>query len=354
MLFSTTLTANCESEIGPALQSVVAHVDKCLVVDTGVTDGTLDVAGSIAGDKLIVEKFAWKNDFGAARNFALQRASALGATWALTVDTDERMQFDGVDIRAVLASRRDLLVWLVQDQKGDYAKERFIRVPTSLRWSGPAHEGLFGYSAEQVAIMPGVSFFELQKGPEQQRRKLERSLASVTRAKKKDPSNPRWHFYQGWNLEGLERWDKAIECYSARSRLGGWDEEAAWACFRAAHCCTMIDDYAAGVQFSARGLGILPTMAELAWMASYCNYKARNWRHAIAWARLSVAGGEYEGSRDLASRSGFRFLPGLYEKPFEVMRYSFEALGMATEARVAEQAHGLAKAMRMKTHAQAD
>jgi tetratricopeptide (TPR) repeat protein len=202
--------------------------------------------------------------------------------------------------------------------------------------------------------MPGASFVELTKPPEQQKRKLERSLASVTRALKKEPSNPRWHFYHGWNLEGLERWEKAIQSYSARSKLGGWDEEAAWACFRAAHCCTMIGDYAEGVRFSARGLAILPTMAELAWMASYCNYKDRNWRHAIAWARLSVAGGEYQGSRDLASRTGFRFLPGLYEKPFEVMRYTFEETGEAAKARLAQHSYDEAKAMRMKTHAQAD
>jgi hypothetical protein len=41
---STTLTGNSAGLIADALRSVVDWVDYCLVIDTGVTDGTLEVA----------------------------------------------------------------------------------------------------------------------------------------------------------------------------------------------------------------------------------------------------------------------------------------------------------------------
>ncbi len=66
-LVSVTLADNTRAIIGDALRSVVDWVDRVLVVDTGVTDGTLDVARAIAGDKLIVRGFPWCDDFSAAQ-----------------------------------------------------------------------------------------------------------------------------------------------------------------------------------------------------------------------------------------------------------------------------------------------
>src|SRR5512139_1327654 len=144
MIVSTTLTGSNADVIGDALASVVAQVDRCIVIDTGAKDDTLEVARRVAGDKLLVREFPWKNDFAAARNFALDAAGAAGAQWAVTVDTDERMVFDtGVDLREALAAT-SAKVLLVGDSYGSYAKERIIRLPTTVRWAGPTHEALTG------------------------------------------------------------------------------------------------------------------------------------------------------------------------------------------------------------------
>src|SRR5580704_4221456 len=111
ILLSTTLTGNSEPMIGDALRSVVPFVDLCVVIDTGVTDETLRVAREVAKDKLVIRTFKWIDDFAAARNFALDVAwEVAGATaspgdaWAIGVDTDERIQTNGEDVRAVLAA----------------------------------------------------------------------------------------------------------------------------------------------------------------------------------------------------------------------------------------------------------
>src|SRR4051794_7642346 len=65
------------------LASVRAHVDEMLVLDTGSTDGTPELA-RCAGAR--VASFAWCDDFAAARNAALVLADA---DWSLVLDADE-------------------------------------------------------------------------------------------------------------------------------------------------------------------------------------------------------------------------------------------------------------------------
>ena len=65
------------------LDSVRAHVDAMFVLDTGSDDGTARIAQR-AGAR--VARFAWCDDFAAARNAALALADA---DWSLVLDADE-------------------------------------------------------------------------------------------------------------------------------------------------------------------------------------------------------------------------------------------------------------------------
>jgi len=61
------------------------HVDEIVVVDTGSTDSTRQIA---EGEADRVLDFAWIGDFSAARNHALAHASG---DWILVLDADERI-----------------------------------------------------------------------------------------------------------------------------------------------------------------------------------------------------------------------------------------------------------------------
>jgi len=65
------------------LDSVRAHVDAMLVLDTGSRDATPEIARRAGAQ---VAHFNWCDDFAAARNAALQAADA---DWALVLDADE-------------------------------------------------------------------------------------------------------------------------------------------------------------------------------------------------------------------------------------------------------------------------
>jgi glycosyltransferase involved in cell wall biosynthesis len=88
-----------EAEFLPeCLASIKAHVDEIVVVDTGSTDTTREIAAR-AGAR--VAKVPWRDDFAAARNESIARAKG---DWILMVDADERLApHGGAAIRQAIA-----------------------------------------------------------------------------------------------------------------------------------------------------------------------------------------------------------------------------------------------------------
>ncbi|MFC6548222.1 glycosyltransferase [Cohnella cellulosilytica] len=87
------IVKNEEQFLERCLKSVNQWVDEMIVVDTGSTDRTKDIARAFTDN---IYDFKWINDFAAARNEALKHASG---TWILILDADEYMEEN--DIRGL-------------------------------------------------------------------------------------------------------------------------------------------------------------------------------------------------------------------------------------------------------------
>ena len=72
--------------IARALESARPHVDRMVVLDTGSADATPEIAAHLGAE---VGRFAWCDDFAAARNAALEMADA---DWVLMLDADEWLE----------------------------------------------------------------------------------------------------------------------------------------------------------------------------------------------------------------------------------------------------------------------
>ena len=342
MIVSTTLTGSNAEIIGDALASVLEHVDRCLVIDTGARDDTIDVARRVAGEKLLVREFPWQNDFSAARNFALEAAAQAGGTWALTLDTDERMLFEPrVDLARQL-EKTTAQVCMVLDDLGTYAKERILRLPAKVRWSGPTHECLEGRTTANSHVLEGIRFTELPKNPEAARGKFERDVAVLKRYTKQHAKQARWFYYLGASHQHLGEYAAAIDAFRTCAELRGWEEEGAWACYGAAECCCKLYRWSDAVQFCAAGLAIRPATAELAWLAGFAAFKAQRYDDAIAWSHMAAANGLFRGRGAQFERISFRHPPGLYEGPYDVLRWTYKALGKDKESAEAERDYRLA------------
>lgn len=84
-LSACLIVKNEEAVLENCLASIKGLVDEIIVVDTGSTDGTVAIAKSFGAK---IGHFEWTNDFGAARNVALQMATG---RWSLLIDADETL-----------------------------------------------------------------------------------------------------------------------------------------------------------------------------------------------------------------------------------------------------------------------
>jgi glycosyltransferase involved in cell wall biosynthesis len=77
------IVKNEEKVIDRCLSSVAHLVEEIIIVDTGSTDRTKEIASKYT-DKIY--DYEWRNDFSAARNFAASKATG---EWILVLDADE-------------------------------------------------------------------------------------------------------------------------------------------------------------------------------------------------------------------------------------------------------------------------
>jgi len=120
------------------LKSLQGLVDEIVIVDTGSTDASVDIARA-HGARIL--RYAWHDDFAAARNVGLEAA---GSDWILYIDADERLVETtrddlrvGLDAPDVYAAR---LLFRVTSNSTLYREFRLFRNDKRLRFNGAMHE----------------------------------------------------------------------------------------------------------------------------------------------------------------------------------------------------------------------
>ncbi|MFZ9904810.1 MAG: glycosyltransferase family 2 protein [Steroidobacteraceae bacterium] len=139
-----TIARNEAACIQRMLQSVETIVDEIVVVDTGSTDETVELARAGGAS---VSHYAWNDDFSKARNFAL---SLTKCPWRLVLDADEWL-LSGADVLQEIKQRSPDFVGQIEIVSGftdpAYPSERFESrdrvsrlLPTGVTYVGAIHE----------------------------------------------------------------------------------------------------------------------------------------------------------------------------------------------------------------------
>jgi hypothetical protein len=102
------LTRNEEKFIERAIRSVQGVADQVLVVDTGSTDRTAELA---AGLGATVANLTWTDDFAAGRNFTLRQA---GGDWVLWVNANEELDASSHEALRAAMTHRDVFGYFVR------------------------------------------------------------------------------------------------------------------------------------------------------------------------------------------------------------------------------------------------
>lgn len=274
----TMIVRDEEHNLPACLSSVRDLVDEAVVVDTGSADRTRAVAEAFGA---VVGEFRWVDDFAAARNAALDRATGEYAFW---MDADDRLgEDDRGKLRALFAGLTRgndayvLKCLCVADRPGagpgtavDHVRV-FRRLPGH-RWTYRVHEQILPALRATGADVrwSGVTVRHVgYVDPAVRRRKLARDLRLLKLDERDRPADPFTLFNLGSVYAELGD-HRAAAAALRRSLAGSHPRDSIVRKLYAllAQCHHRAGDRAAAAAACAEGRGHYPDDAELLFLAA--------------------------------------------------------------------------------------
>lgn len=235
------IVKNEEALLPQCLGSIKDVVDEIIIVDTGSTDRTVEIAKSFGAK---VYHHAWENDFSKHRNQSIGYASS---DWIFILDADEKVvQWDPNAATIISNMKIDSVFVKVENiyGKGEgvawHNSIRLFRNNERIRYKGRVHNELNGCksSAPSVIIIYHKGYF-LDSDKEEE--KYLRTKTLLEQEIEADPDNPKFHHYLAVAYLGRHLYDTALEeCKKALDLASRQKQDEVlylWTRFVAAVCC---------------------------------------------------------------------------------------------------------------------
>jgi tetratricopeptide (TPR) repeat protein len=221
-----------------ALASVSRVADEVVVVDTGSTDGTPDLAASLGAR--VLER-PWRHDFSEARNQALEAATG---EWVLCLDADEEVDPGSeAELLKALEGEADAYYLRIRSAVDSAAGRVFVNfVPRLFRrldgvcFEGAVHEQVYpsleriGARIETTDVTLIHSGYALEPGS--LRAKSRRNADILLRMVEKNPDDGLSLFHLGEAFSMMDDHREAVEWYRKAQESGGLPEVARPALFQ--------------------------------------------------------------------------------------------------------------------------
>lgn len=221
-LSALIICKNEETIIRNALESV-KDFDEIVVVDTGSTDSTKDIAAEYT-DKIF--HFEWIDDFAAARNFAIEKATG---DWCFSIDCDHVLKTPYEEVKRTVEKAEEeghnaCFIKAYQGKHFHWGSTLFKRGVAT--WVGAVHEYLSPRPTFYSDVEKEIGYSKNHaKDPDRNLRILEKS-----------ETTPRSLFYKGRELYERRRYDESIACLSDYLEHKTWNAERAEAYLTMARC----------------------------------------------------------------------------------------------------------------------
>ncbi len=192
------IVKNEEEMLPGCLESIRSWVDEIIIVDTGSTDRTVEIAESY-GAKVYFQE--WTKNFSYHRNFSISKATS---DWIFIIDADEEFVLDDLpSLRQAAAQTEFRLVsfniFNINKETGQTTSflhsVRLFKREANLRYDGIVHNQLM-FEPGEKALRLGISIhhYGYDLSPEKMKQKLDRSRELLERQLQDDPDNCFVHY----------------------------------------------------------------------------------------------------------------------------------------------------------------
>ncbi|WP_425058770.1 glycosyltransferase [Sporomusa carbonis] len=207
------IVRNEEAYIARCLESVRHLVNEIIIVDTGSTDNTLAVARRYTSK---IYSFPWQNDFGKARNFALDKCTG---NWILSLDADETVDASQGTFRALIENHPESKAFLlplyyqsnktVQDDERCFVLRFFRNLPEH-RFVGKVHEQIPFKKLDEAVLSPTPKLRHHQVSRKERNRRRHRNLMLLETSLRQEPDNLIYQYYSALEWQAFGRYIKSL------------------------------------------------------------------------------------------------------------------------------------------------
>lgn len=233
------IVKNEEAVLRRCLESVKDIADEIVIVDTGSTDHTKEIAEEFTNR---IYDFSWKDDFSEARNFALSKGYKDYLMW---MDADDVITKENIqkmkELKVMLAPDVDVVMMPYEvafDENGrstfDYYRERIVKNHRGFWFTGKVHE----------VIQPRGKIYYADIPIRHQKENVQDNDRNIRIYEQMERSGERFEsralYYYGRELVYHRKYEKAEEILKEYlEREDGWVENRIDATRQLAVCCYM-------------------------------------------------------------------------------------------------------------------
>ena len=232
------------------LDSVVKLLDGYCICDTGSTDNTIFLITeyfkrhNIPG-KVVQEPF---QDFGYNRTFALKAAADLpNMDYLLLLDADMILTGSYLQPENIKAFKKSLTKDFYHVCQGSktyfYKNVRLVKNYKDFSYWGVTHEYVKSPDGAQGGSFENDHLFIEDIGDGGAKTdKFERDIRLLTKGLEENPGNDRYTFYLANSLKDAGHYEKSIEMYRNRIKIGGWVEEVWYSYYNIGKCYVILGE----------------------------------------------------------------------------------------------------------------
>lgn len=298
-----------EAHIARCLDSVADLVDEIIIVDTGSTDRTVEIASAYTSK---IYFHPWNDDFSEARNDSFSRATMDYRMWMDADDVlEEEQRAPFLELKRTLPPETDVVMMKYHtafDEAGSptfsYFRERWIKNSPQYRWVGPVHEAI---PPRGRVLYSDIALCHKKRkagDPDRNLRIYERLLSEGK------PLEPRHQYYYGRELYYHQRYEEAADRLERFLDLEeGWLENKIEACSLCADCYLHLGREAAALNSLLRSMSFDLPRAELCCEIGRYFLERGSYRLAAYWYETALHTPKNELGEGLVLPDCYDYIP---------------------------------------------
>lgn len=303
------IVKNEEDVLERCLNCVKQFADEIVIVDTGSTDATKDIAKNFTPN---VYDFEWVENFSAARNFSFEKATKDYCMW---LDADDII--DAQSIKELNALKKTLpadvnVVYMKYntgfDASGNvtfsYFRERIIKRDAGMLWQGAVHEAIAS-RGRRVHINTAVTHKKLKVKENGRNLRIYESEIS-----KGNELAPRDKFYFGRELFYHQRYEEAaVVLQEVIDTPHAWLENRIEACRALYNVYLKMDEPQKGIRALFSSLELDTPRAEICCDIGTHLFNNKNFKVAAFWYETALTCVRNDSSGAFISPDCYGYLP---------------------------------------------